>query len=276
MQSKPTINLAANVNKRFDLKAHYNYVFEKDEGSTTDNVYTLAFRHMKRNKPATLEMINRVLGSKNKVINQQITITQEEFEALGKLPKTHFSLPIPQQGSERRRFIDTIGGSQPKLEKDKTKGIYIFTEQETNHKLIGSSRNLNERVRSYFKPGIKNISRFRRALHGQGFDKFTLSIIIIPADMYRPQLEIALEQYYFFNEKPEYNDIPVAGSGGQTFFDGEKLEKQIALRGEKVYVYSLDKTTLHAVFLSERQVAAKLPLALATVGNTLDKGSGNL
>lgn len=127
MNNKPLIKIAGTNkdSKRFDLKAHYAYVFENDEGSTTENVYTIAFRHMKDNQPATLEIINKVLGPNNKVINQQIIITKEEFEAFGQLPQTHFSLPIPQQGPERQRFIDTIGRSQPKSEEKKTKGIYI-------------------------------------------------------------------------------------------------------------------------------------------------------
>ena len=101
---------------------------------------------------------------------------------------------------------------------------------------MGSSRNLGQRVRTYPKPSLKDTSRFRRDFHKLGFDKFKLTLVMIPDTLYRPNLEIALEQYYFFTLVPGYNDIPVAGSGGNTTFTEESRIKKISEKGQPVYL----------------------------------------
>lgn len=86
---------------------------------------------------------------------------------------------------------------------------------------------------------------------------------------------LVLEQYYIFLLRPEFNKIPVAGSGGVTVFTQKEIDSRISLRGEEVYLYSLNKEFLHAKYLSQRQAALAFKIPFATVNNILSKGTGD-
>lgn len=79
----------------FNLKSYLDEVYALDDGGPTNNVYTLAFRHMKAKLPPTIDIINTVL-------RKYITVTQSELDGLIQLPMVQFDLPVPSTGPVRQ------------------------------------------------------------------------------------------------------------------------------------------------------------------------------
>lgn len=72
-------------------------------------------------------------------------------------------------------------------------------------------------------------------------------------------IHIAFEQYLFFKLKPEFNDVYVAGSGGDLTYTADILIKKMKIRGIPLYVYNKDNSCLIHAFYSYRQAARLLP-----------------
>lgn len=199
----------------------------------------------------SLEIINKLLAHKNIIINQK------EFEELNNLTFSHFDLPLSLK--DKKRLTEIIGSSDPSA---KTFYCgYIFTYLKTGQRYIGSSKNSGQRIRVYFKPGspVKIIrGSFGRHLFKNKLNDLRLSVAILPPHLCRDNLNLAFEQILFLKYNPEFNDVNIAGSGGETVFNEEALITKMKVRGTPIYVYNFDKSKLIHAFYSYRHAGRLL------------------
>jgi hypothetical protein len=124
----PTIRvLGRNTNKP---------LYQTCEYSTATNTNTpyhpesLALNHINSGKPTTSNVINGLL------LNQQVSITQEELDKLKAISGVKFDLPLNDETF--RAFIALVG-----RQRSQKSGVYVFTYKATGSKYVGSSNNLS-------------------------------------------------------------------------------------------------------------------------------------
>ena len=230
----------------------FSLIKEKDKGLPTNNPFILAKRYLKKKTPPSVKIINELLNHRN------VKINQKEFDELSNLPFSQFDLPLSINDKER---LTSIIGSSDSLVKTHY-CAYMFTYLKTGEKYIGSTINSGQRIRVYLKPGspMKAIKgSFGRHLAKNKLNDLRLSVAVIPAHLSRDNFNLVLEQILFLKHYPEFNDVYVAGSGGETVFSAEDLIKKMKVRGTPIYVYNLDKSKLIHAFYSYRQAGRLLP-----------------
>ena len=132
------------------------------------------------------------------------------------------------------------------LQENKGKaGVYRWVNLENGNSYIGSSVNLDRRLREYFninrlESNIKNNkSIIYRALLKNGYSGFSLEIL-----EYCEQDEVLnREQYYIDHLKPEYNLLRIAGSRLGIKHSEETITK---LKGRKLSEYTKNLISLAA------------------------------
>jgi hypothetical protein len=83
----------------------------------------------------------------DKLVNQKITITQADLDAIKKITGVKFNLPLTSE--TYAAFSGLVGGFGSRQRKA---GIYIFTHKVTGSKYVGSSNSLSRRLEQYFTP----------------------------------------------------------------------------------------------------------------------------
>ncbi len=114
------------------------------------------------------------------LINQGVTITEDELNKLKNIPGVKFDLPLNNETS--RALVGLIG--KPKTRGWKA-GVYIFTHKLTGDKYVGSSKSLSRRLDQYFT--FKHINQeisgqLLPLLKSEGFEKFSLEIFVMPSE----------------------------------------------------------------------------------------------
>jgi len=194
--------------------------------SNNSNTYRLTDivnEHIKKGNPTTNKIINNVL------LNQKVSITQEELNKLLNLSKIKFDLPITKETySALLALVD-----KPQYRRGGA-GIYIFTHKTTNNKYVGSSNNLFRRLKQYFEKNVffnnKITGLLLPLIKKEGFEAFTLEIIVIPSS-YPKYSHCFLEQYYLLSK--EFN------------LNKHKIVNFRINQGYKIYLYDLNYKTLY-------------------------------
>lgn len=144
-------------------------------------------------KEITSSLINRLL------VNQNVSISQNELNILINLPKVKFTLPF--NDSTYHSFITLVGKPNTKHRKA---GVYIFTHLPTGNKYVGSSNNLSRRMNQYFNniSFNKDTGLFIPLIKKEGMQVFELEIIVIPPSLMKVDSYsfLFLEQYYLMHE----------------------------------------------------------------------------
>lgn len=207
--------------------------------SNSSNTYRptdLVNEHIKKGNLTTSENINNVL------LNQKVSISQEELDKLLNLSKVKFDLPITKQIYPA--LLALVGKPQSRQSKA---GIYIFTHKITNSKYVGSSNDLSRRFKQYFEKNVlfnnKSTGLLLPLIEKEGFEAFTLEIIVIPS-IYPKYSHCFLEQYYLLDK--EFN------------LNTHKIVNFRVNQGYKIYLYDLDYKTLYYTSNSLNEFCAYL------------------
>ncbi len=94
---------------------------------------------MNSGNPTTSKVINSIL------LNQIVSISQQQLDEVLKLPSVKFELPITHMTYPS--LLGLIGKPQSRRSNS---GVYIFTHEPTGKKYIGSSNDLARRFKEYF------------------------------------------------------------------------------------------------------------------------------
>lgn len=182
-------------------KEYWNKVWEKDTGQKTDNPNIIAGRIIKRGGPVTHEDVNAVLAS------QGHSVTEQELEELKKLEYTLYSLL--NVIIDKLKLLYPSSRNKPDLPKEWS--IYMLINTITQMFYVGSTQNLGQRLRHYFKNHKgDNLRSILRDIQDTGINLFQVRIYILPGHLRELRLLLALEQYYILSLNPSNNDILVA------------------------------------------------------------------
>lgn len=196
----------------------------------------LVNKHIKEGNLTTSEIINNVL------LNQKVSISQEELDKLLNLPKVKFDLPISKETYPALLALV----SKPQSRRSNT-GIYIFTHKITNSKYVGSSNDLSRRFKQYFEKNVlfnnKTTGLLLPLIEKEGFEAFTLDIIVIPS-LYPKYSHCFLEQYYLLDKEFHLNT--------------HKIVNFIVNQGYKIYLYDLNYKILYYTSNSLNEFCADL------------------
>nr|YP_009072386.1 truncated GIY-YIG endonuclease [Sclerotinia borealis]AHX83028.1 truncated GIY-YIG endonuclease [Sclerotinia borealis] len=153
------------------------------------------------NSRITSEVLNEVL------VNQGVSITQEELNKLLNIKGVTFDLPLNSQTYSA--LFGLVG--RPKTRKRKA-GIYIFTHLLTGRKYVGSSNSLSRRLEQYFNPNpvfTKEYGLLLPLIKKEGFSAFKLEVVVMPnpedMELTSDYYFLFLEQYYLLNSKFNLN-----------------------------------------------------------------------
>lgn len=113
-------------------------------------------------------------------------------------------------------------------------GVYIFSHKSTGKKYVGSSNNLSRRLKQYFEKNIlfsnKDTGLLTPLINKEGFNKFTLEIIIIPTS-YSKYSHCFLEQYFLLDKRFDLNT--------------HKIVNFRVNQGYKIYLYDITCNILY-------------------------------
>jgi len=133
------------------------------------------------------EVINKLL------VNQQVSISQEELYKLIAIPGVKFELPL--NDDTLRAFISLVGRSNSRVNRS---GVYIFSRLASGRKYVGSSNSLARRLFGYFRHEYNekdNFGLLLPLLKKEGVAAFSLEMFIVPL-RYPSDSYLFLEQYY--------------------------------------------------------------------------------
>lgn len=203
---------------------------------------SLALAHIDSGKPTTSEVINSVLS------NQKVSISQKELDGLLRLPSVIFNLPITDQTYPS--LLALIGKPQSRRSNC---GVYIFTHKNTGNKYAGSSNDLARRFKQYFEKNVlfnnKTTGMLLPLLEKEGFDAFTLEIIIIP-ESFSNYPYCFLEQYYLLDKRFNLNT--------------QRIVNFRVNQGFKIFLYDLDCKILYFTSQSLNAFCADLGIHNST------------
>jgi hypothetical protein len=149
------------------------------------------------NNTITSDDINLLL------VNQQVSITQEELDKLLGIKGVTFELPLSDQTYPA--YYNLIG--KPKT-RGRRAGVYIFTHITSGNKYVGSSNSLSRRLEQYFKPNPvfnKDYGLLLPLIKKEGFIAFKLEIFVMPKELSKDYYFLFLEQYYLLNKEFNLN-----------------------------------------------------------------------
>lgn len=135
---------------RVDFKRAYSKSSTKSTNKDNKNSpkeykpESLALQHVKSQSPTTSEVINNLL------LNQNVSISQEELDRLKGLPGVEFNLPLNDQ--IYRSLVSLVWRPNSSLHKIGGGiffGVYIFKHIKTGDMYVGSSNALGRRLSQY-------------------------------------------------------------------------------------------------------------------------------
>lgn len=244
-------------------KEYWKSVSEKDTGQETDNPNILAARIIKRGGPVTHKDVNAVLAS------QGHSVTEQELDQLKNIDFTLYSLMDIVIKQLKAMYPSTR--NKPLI--PKMTAIYTLINTVTGVLYVGSTQNLGERLRHYFKAHKgENIRTILRDIRNTGINLFQMRIFLIPEHLQELRLLLALEQYYILTLNPGNNDILVAGGspGGMWLSEINSLATSIPLylflEGQLIYIFnSMNGITNNATSI--------LRTSTNIIGNCLNTGT---
>lgn len=203
------------------------------------HVHNLAKAIVSKKKKVNLGNLNEILSYSGLLINKNT------LDFLLSRPRyTFINLHLKQTKIEIYKILGNTSN------KTSVRGVYIFTCLSTNQKYVGSSSQLNVRLRGYLNQTHKNNSKLISLIVEKGLKDFKLEIICLPlfSDI---NPEIVLEQYYLLFSEFNLNTIKVSNlpSGSNA---------------KALYMYNRDKTILYYYSLSQRDFISKLNIAHST------------
>jgi hypothetical protein len=220
----------------------------------TNRSTDLANEYIKKGNSTTSKIINNVL------LNQKVSISQEELDKLLNLSKVKFDLPITKETYPA--LLALVGKPQSRRSKA---GIYIFTHKITNSKYVGSSNDLSRRFKQYFEKNIlfnnKSTGLLVPLIKKEGFEAFTLEIIVI-SSIYPKYSHCFLEQFYLLDKKFNLNT--------------QKIVNFRVNQGYKIYLYDLDYKTLFYTSNSLNEFCADLGIHNSSYKKCIAKDSSFL
>jgi len=159
----------------------------------------------------------------------------------------------------------------------KTIGVYQILNTENNHKYIGSSANIESRIRvhkSKLNRGIHSNGHLQRAWDKYGESNFSFSIIekCAIAEL------CSTEQHYINSLKPEYNILRVAYSArgyAHTEMAKEKIgiASKLNWENEEYRNVQSENRIGHKYYPREYTLQQRLELSQKMAGNAFGKGS---
>jgi len=220
-------------------------------GSKLYQPSNLAFEHIDKGNITTSETINSVL------LNQKVSISQEELDKLLKLPSVKFQLPITSETSPS--LLALI--AKPRSRRSNA-GVYIFTHEATGNKYVGSTNDLARRFKQYFEKNTfinnKSTGLLLPLMEKEGFDAFTLEVIVIPYNY--PKFSYCfLEQYYLLDKRFNLNT--------------HKIVNFRVNQGFKIYLYDNNYKTLYYTCNSLNAFCADLGIHHSSYRKCITKGS---
>lgn len=223
----------------YKLKSLIRYKSTVASLLNNSNIYSptdLVNEHIKKGNSTTSDIINNVL------LNQKVSISQEELDKLLNISKVKFDLPISKETYPA--LLALVGKPQSRRSKA---GIYIFTHKITNSKYVGSSNDLSRRFKQYFEKNVlfnnKTTGLLLPLIEKEGFEAFTLEIIVIPSS-YPKYSHCFLEQYYLLDKEFSLNT--------------QKIVNFRVNQGYKIYLYDLDYKILYYTSNSLNEFCADL------------------
>jgi hypothetical protein len=178
--------------------------------------------------------------SKDYKTNSSITTTQKQYKGYN---HPHKKFEILDPFHNRSKIADVAKGA---------KGVYLFEVENKNIGYVGSSKNLYNRVCSYFMPSIlaRADRRVLRYFNKYGFDDVKLTLFILDYNSSWEQV-LELEQYCIDNLSPNLNVDLVAGgyNGYHSPMSPAAREILRKIRGLPIYIY--DSTTRSLIFISD-------------------------
>jgi GIY-YIG catalytic domain/NUMOD1 domain len=219
---RPNINLFNNK-----YSGILNYLSRFESGLTPSDKYyrpnTIALEHINKGNPITSQVINSVL------LNQKVSITQQELDELLSLPKVIFDLPLTNHTYPALSGL--IG--KPGSRRSKA-GIYVFSHKYSDKKYVGSSNDLARRFKQYFEKNAlfssKDTGILLPMLEKENFKAFTLEVTVIPSS-FSNYAHCFLEQYFLLDKSFNLNI--------------HKIVNFRVNQGFKIYLYDMGCKTLY-------------------------------
>jgi hypothetical protein len=156
----------------------------------------------------------------------------------------------------------------------KQRGVYLFESLDSEHKYVGHSINLYNRISSYFYPSIlKTKARIvLRYFNKHGFNNMKLTIYILDENSSLEEV-VGLEQYLIDSLNPNLNvDLIASSSGYHEPMAREIREKLRKERGIPVYIYKADDFTLLYKFDSKQHMYDSISIHHKTLNDCLNLG----
>jgi len=221
-------------------------------------------------EPITSQVLNKLL------INQKVSITQDELERLKAIPGVKFDLPLTDVTYQA--FVGLVG--TPKIKVHRRPGIYIFSHKETGRKYVGSSNSLSRRLAQYFSED-KGMARFNQKDSGlfmpllkkEGFKAFSLEIYVMPSEFSSDYFFLFLEQYYLLHKSFNLNT--------------QRIVNFRVNQGKNIYLYDLalapegqgpkgEGKTLYYSSKSLNQIKEELGIHVTTCNKCIQNGDSYL
>lgn len=220
--TRPNVNL---FNKKCSGKLYCLSRFES--GLTPSNrdyrPNTIALEHINKGNPITSQVINSVL------LNQKVSITQQELDELLSLPKVNFDLPLTDHTYPA--LLGLIG--KPGFKRSKA-GIYVFSHKYSDKNYVGSSNDLARRFKQYFEKNAlfsnKDTGMLLPMLEKENLKAFTLEVTVIPSS-FSNYAHCFLEQYFLLDKRFNLNT--------------HKIVNFRVNQGFKIYLYDKDCKILY-------------------------------
>ena len=203
------------------------------------------------NKTITSSDINRLL------VNQQVSIEQEELDKLLTIKGVTFELPLSNQTYPA--YYSLIGRPQTR---GRRAGVYIFTHIASGNKYVGSSNSLSRRLEQYFKPNpvfSKDYGLLLPLIKKEGFAAFKLEIFVMPKELSKDYYFLFLEQYYLLNN--EFN------------LNSQRVVNFRVKQGTNVYLYDKESKILYYRTSSLHGLKLDLGIHHVTCTKCLKNGS---
>ena len=183
----------------------------------------IALEHIKNGNPITSQVINSVL------LNQKVSITQQELDELLSLPKVNFDLPLSD--NTYPALLGLIG--KPGSKRSKA-GIYVFSHKYSDKKYVGSSNDLARRFKQYFEKNAlfynKDTGMLLPMIEKENLKAFTLEVTVIPSS-FSNYAHCFLEQYLLLDKRFNLNT--------------HKIVNFRVNQGFKIYLYDKHCKTLY-------------------------------
>jgi hypothetical protein len=210
--------------------------------------HKIAHNIIEENKKPTVEDINKILSFHN------IKITTSDFIELLNIPKIKINTKDYKKMNEEIKSLLGLQSSKVQIA-----GVYIFRQNKTGYKYIGSSSQLAIRLNNYIKKKDKPSGLFRPLLYKEGINNFSLEVIPILKNWgYRA--ELILEQYYLLDSSFNLNVIKVANNPSGS-------------NSKSLYMYNRNKTILYYYSIQQKDFINNLNIHFETFKKHLKKGT---